>query len=116
MPLSFEQCASILKDHLNLDELNHGAAYAAEAPIPVGERLRFSRIMIDVPWPAHLGFVDREPQANWGHPCRYILINRETGELASFEARFPPFNTGIDLHWRVVYKARGVPDSALAVR
>jgi hypothetical protein len=116
MALSFEQCVSVLKDHLILEELNHGVAYAAEMPIPAGEKLRFPRITIDVPWPAQLAFADREPQANWGHSCRYILINRETGELISHEARFPPFNTGIDLHWRVVYKAKDVPDSALAVR
>lgn len=116
MPLSFEKCVSILKEHLTKEELNRGVAYAAEVPIPAGEELRFPRITIDVAWPAFLSFVDREPHANWGHPCRYVLINSETGELASHEARFPPFGVGKELHWRAAYKARGVPDSALLVR
>ena len=116
MALSFEKCVSILKDRLAPEELNSGVAYAEETPIPAGERLRFPRIDIVVPWPAYLAFVDREPLANWGHSCRYVLINRDTGELSSNEARFPPFHTGKDLHWRVIHKAKGVPDSALAVR
>lgn len=116
MPLSFEKIASILKEHLTAEELNRGVAYAAETPIPSGVKLRFPRISIDVPWQAYLAFVDREPLANWGHPCRYVLISRENGELRAFEARFPPFTTGKDLHWRAVYKARGLPDTALAVK
>ena len=115
MALSFDQCVSILRDHLAPEERDQGVAYAAETPIPAGERLRFPRIEFDVAWPAYLAFVDRQPRANWGHSCRYVLISRDTGELVSIEARFPPFHTGKDLHWRVVYKAKGVPDSALAV-
>ena len=115
MALSFEKCVAILKEHLAPEEVTRGVAYAAEVPIPARERLRFPRIDLDVPWPAYLAFVDREPGANWGHSCRYILINRDAGELTSHEARLPPFHTGRDLHWRVAYKAKGVPDSALAI-
>ena len=113
MALSFEKCVPILKAHLTPEELNRGVGYAAETPIPAGERLRFPRIDIEVPWPAYLAFVDRQPGANWAHSCRYILISRDTGDVASYEARFPPFHTGKDIHWRMVYKAKGVPDSAL---
>jgi hypothetical protein len=113
MALSFNECVSILKESLSRDELDKGVAYAAETAIPGGVQLQFPRILMEVPSPAYLAFVDREPQANWGHRCRYVLISRDTGKITSQEARFPPFETGKDLHWRVVYRANGVDDSAV---
>ncbi|HMD70575.1 MAG TPA: hypothetical protein VKF41_04495 [Bryobacteraceae bacterium] len=113
MALSFEACVSILKEHLSADESSRGVVYAADTPISAGQRLRFGRVAFEVTWSAHLAFVDREPLANWAHSCRYVLINRETGELVSHEARLPPFHTGANLQWRVAYKAEGVPDNAL---
>jgi hypothetical protein len=36
-------------------------------------------------------FVDDEPLANWGHPCRYLLYEPENGELyRTVGAQFPP--------------------------
>jgi hypothetical protein len=115
MAMSFEECLSILKAHLTPGELGSGVVYAAEVAIPAGEPLQFPGTAIDVPWPAHLAFVDREPLANWAHSCRYVLIHLETGEIVSHEARLPPFPAGRDYQWGVAYKAEGVPDGALLV-
>lgn len=116
MQLSFDRSLAILNRHLTRDELNKGVVYAAAISIRAGEKLQFPRISIVVPEPAWLAFVDREPLANWGHSCRYVLIDRETGELRSTEARFPPFDVSKQLRWRVVYRAKGVPDSAIAIK
>ena len=60
-----------------------------------------------------MAFIDREPTANWGHSCRNILVNLKSGETLSIEARFPPFQRGENDHWRIVFRASGVPDTAL---
>ena len=62
---------------------------------------------------AVLAFVDREPLANWGHSSRYLLMRRGADEEMSVEARLPPFGSDVQLSWRVVYKAPGMPDTAL---
>lgn len=111
--MQFEKWVSIVKGQLTPDEVRRGVVYAAVAPIPAGEQLRFPGVAIDVPWPAHLAFVDREPLANWAHSSRYVLVRIETGEIVSHEARLPPSPVGQNPHWRVAYKAEGVPDAAL---
>ncbi|HEX8712365.1 MAG TPA: hypothetical protein VF730_10865, partial [Terracidiphilus sp.] len=41
--------------------------------------------------PAALVFIDRMPQANWGHPCTYRFCNPRTGSvLYEEDALFPP--------------------------
>jgi hypothetical protein len=62
-----------------------------------------------------LAFVDREPLANWGHPCRFVLIDGDTGEITTLEARFPPFGSILVGKWEVVSRAPSVPISAIAI-
>src|SRR6185369_8996792 len=113
-PLSFDDFVSVLKSQLTPDERAAGVVYAVAEPLAKGQRLDFPGPALEVPWEAFLAFIDRDPTANWGHPARYLLVNRETGELRSFEARLPPFGSGRALPWRVVYRAPSVPDAAVA--
>lgn len=39
--------------------------------------------------PGWLFFVDDKPQANWEHPCRYVLVAK-TGEITTASATMPP--------------------------
>ena len=115
MALSEAKLNSILTEQLTPAERAGAVVYAFADPIPPGTELQFPRIDLSAPWEALLAFVDREPSANWGHYCRYLLLNRATGEVLSREARFPPFGRE-DLHrWRVVYRAPDVPGALLAV-
>lgn len=100
-----------------LDEAERAGAvaYYAEAPLSGGAPLGVPRLQVRAPFDALLGFVDREPTANWSHSCRYLLIDRETGkEVVSIEAQLPPFMPGATGQWRVAYKAPAVPDAAVA--
>jgi hypothetical protein len=114
MPQSFEAFVSILLSQLTAQERDNGVAYAVEAQIGAGTRLLFPGLDIEVPCDSHLAFIDREPTANWGHAARYVFIGFERGEVRSFEARLPPFQTEGGFQWRIVYKAHGVPDAAVA--
>lgn len=115
MPLSEKQMHSILEAQLDKAELDKGVVYVLTKPVKAATKLDFPQNQFEAPWDAVLAFVDRDPTANWGHPARYILINRETGNTLSIEARFPPFQRGDARLWRVFYKARSVPDKFLAV-
>ena len=35
-------------------------------------------------------FVDDQPDANWGHACRYIFVDAGTGKYAVIKASTPP--------------------------
>jgi len=87
--------------------------YLKDTSVPAGSSLEFPRISIEVPWEARVVFVDRDPMANWSHACRYMLVDPERGEVQSHEAQLPPFRPGQGEHWRVIYKAPSVPQSAV---
>jgi len=115
MALTEKKLNSILMAQLTPSERAGGVVYVFADPIPSGSNLQFPHVSLEVPWVALLAFIDRDPRANWGHSCRYILINRKTGEVRSTEARFPPFRHEELRRWRVAYRAPGVPDAVLAI-
>ena len=99
-----------LEELLTDAERSGGVAYTLIEPVDGGTRLDFPQCPIDVPWEAAVVFVDRDPLANWGHSCRYFLVSRQTGEVRSIDARFPPFRPGEARRWRVLYAAPSLPD------
>jgi hypothetical protein len=113
-PLSFDDFVNALLSQLTEDERRGGVAYAAERQLQANTPIQFPGIRIDVPTNSYLGFIDREPVANWGHSAKYVIVNQESGEIQSMEARLPPFRSGDNLHWRVVYKAPSIPENLVA--
>src|SRR5438128_12448318 len=113
--LAETEVVAILLDTLDSRERSSGVAYVAASPIRAGTRLPIPRAEAPAPWDAALGFIDREPTANWAHSCRYVLISRETGVVRSIEARLPPFTSDNRLGWRIAHKADSVPDAVLAL-
>jgi hypothetical protein len=115
--LERDELVARLLEELDEAERDGAVAYFREQPLTAGEPLGVPKLEATAPFDAFLGFVDREPSANWSHGCRYLLIDSETGrEVVSIEAQLPPF-TPADEHrqWRVAYKAPSVPDAAVAV-
>jgi hypothetical protein len=101
------------------EEIRSCVVYVTSDPFSSGTTLRFPGLTLELPWDGFLAFVDLDPMANWGHACRYVLINPNTGEAKSIAAQFPPFgperNSEPKYHWRLLYQAPGVPDAVLAV-
>ena len=113
MPLSMNDFINTLTSQLTEAERRGGVVYAAERRLPAGTNLQFPGTRIEFTTESYLGFIDREPSANWGHSARYVIVDQQNGNTLSLEARLPPFRSGLDLHWRVVYQATSVPDSAV---
>jgi len=91
MGLSFDDSTSVLKVQVTPEEHEGCLAYAVDQLLEQGKRPEYPGPSIDLPSDSFLVFIDRDPMANGGHAARYFLINREGGEIHSFEARFPPF-------------------------
>jgi hypothetical protein len=114
---SLDDFASAVQAYFTPDELDNAVAYAAvtEIPFAAGTQLQFPGTMVEVHAESWLAFIDRVPMANWGHPARYLLVERESRKSFSFETRFPPFQPHGEFRWRVIYKAPSVPDAAVAI-
>ena len=112
-----DELVARLVEELDDAERAGGVAYVREEPVAAGGVLDVPKLDATAPFDALLGFVDREPTANWSHSCRYLLVDLETGrEVVSIEARLPPFTPAdANRHWRVAYRAPSVPDAAVAV-
>jgi hypothetical protein len=114
MPLSFDDFIKVFIAQLTEDERRGGVAYAVEQPLLAGTQVQFPGTRIKAPADSYLGFIDREPGANWGHSARYVVVSQENGDIRSLQARLPPFGSGEDLRWCVVYQAPSVPDTLIA--
>lgn len=113
MTLSEVELTDALVGELEESEREQAVVYRAVEPVRAGDVVTVPGVKIDVPWDAALAFVDREPMANWSHSSRYVLISLQTGEVASIEARLPPFGPAAGQQWRVARKPQSIPDAVL---
>ncbi len=117
MPLlSWTEVAERALEMLSPQERQSGAAYLDETEIPAGTVLALDTHKVISPGPCALVFVDQAPGVNWGHACRYLLVDRQTKEVQSIAAQFPPFLRSTPPTLRLIWKAENAPDWALAVR
>jgi hypothetical protein len=114
MDLSWDQISQLALANLSAEERESSAVYLDQQILPAGAVTAIERKEVRMPWPAVIAFIDLQPEANWAHDCRYLLVNAETGELRSIGARFPPFLSGASDTLKVIWKGDAVPRSALA--
>jgi hypothetical protein len=111
--LDASQAHSALMEQLTPAERQRAVVYELSDTVVRGTVLSLPHQTINVPSEALVAFIDQEPTANWGHACRYVLVELETGRISSWEARFPPFGTSLGSEWRVAYQAASVPEGAV---
>lgn len=114
--LAREDVVRRVVEALTAEERQSGAAYLDDTSFPEGATVDVGRRTVTASWPAWLAFVDREPQANWGHACRYLLIHRTTGDTQSIDAEWPPFLRGVPDTLHLVWQGPAVPDWAVVGR
>jgi hypothetical protein len=110
MSLSFNDFIELLLSQMTEKERQEGITYVAEESLQAGSKTQFNQITLEISTESYLAFIDREPQANWGHSARYVIVNQKSGKISSLETRLPPFKRNSGISWRVIYKAPGVPD------
>jgi hypothetical protein len=111
--LDASQAHAALLQQLTETERQGAVVYELAQTATQGTVLSFPHQTITVPSDALVAFIDRDPTANWGHSCRYALVELSTGRISSWEARFPPFGIPIGSEWRVAYVAASVPEGAV---
>jgi hypothetical protein len=109
-----EQAESQLLEHLTNAERQGAVVYRRAELARGGTTLSYPQQTLNVPSDALVAFIDQQPTANWGHVCRYVLVELSTGRTSSWEARFPPFDRKSFSEWQVAYRAPSVPEWAVA--
>jgi hypothetical protein len=114
MTLSWDQISESALANLSAEERKSSVVYLDKRVLPKGAIAEIDRKGIRMSRPAVIVFIDLQPEANWGHDCRYLLIDSETGKLRSINGRFPPFLGGVSDTLKVIWKGKAVPHWALA--
>lgn len=99
---------------LSDEERARAVVYMSDRVLEPGEEVEIDGGRVEIDAPTVLAFADLEPGVNWGHRCRYLLVDAGSGEVRRIDAQFPPFLRGMPPGMRVVYRAAGVPDWAVA--
>jgi hypothetical protein len=99
---------------LSEEQRAHAVVYVDDRVLEPGAELEIDGALVRVAAPTVVAFVDLEPGVNWGHRCRYLLIDAESGDARTIDAQLPPFLHGVPPGLRVVYRAPDVPDWAIA--
>ncbi|MGO8670746.1 MAG: hypothetical protein ACLQVD_05200 [Capsulimonadaceae bacterium] len=100
---------SIITSNLTDAERTRSAVYIDDNPVPAGtSMIGGTRIEIDQPYV--VAFIDRNPGANWMHPCRYLLINPTDQSTVSVESDRPPVFGLLPSTWRLVWQSPGLDD------
>jgi hypothetical protein len=104
--LAAGRIASIVTGALEPAEHAGGVAYLCVTPFAAGQTLAVPGQPVAIDRDCYVAFVDADPQANWGHACRYLLIDAHTGEVTSHPRRFPAFYVS-RRRWQVVHRPSG---------
>ena len=103
-----------VRDVLGADSLAGAVVYLDWNPIRAGERLEVGDAVIQVPWDAHIAFIDLEPRANWGHACSYLAIRLDGDEVIQVAAQMPPFLKAKASTFHLLWRGPLVPGWAIA--
>lgn len=112
--MTFEELEQAAIASLSDEERPRAVVYMGDRVLEPGEELEVDGGHVKIDAPTVVAFVDLEPGVNWGHRCRYLLVDRDSGDVRAIDAQFPPFLRGMPPGLRVVYQAPGVPDWTVA--
>jgi hypothetical protein len=112
MPLSVREAGEIALATLTDAERQGSAVYVDARVYSVGSSVIAGRDRLGIREPTIVVFVDLAPAANWGHPCRYLLVNAEAGTVEFVPARLPPSSEEL----RLVHRGPAVEDWMLLTR
>lgn len=85
-----EMLGTILKN-LSNNEKEESIIYWDKKLLEKGDQVKIGKTTIKMPFTGYLVFVDLEPKANWGHSCRYFLVDTEIGETRVIKEELPPY-------------------------
>lgn len=113
MSLSQAEIAEVVLAQVPEARRAQPVVYLDPAVKAAGSEIEIDYKKVQLEAPTIVGFIDLEPEMNWGHPCRYVLVNPESGQHREIDAHFPPFLRASPPDLIVLFKGDEVPDWAV---
>jgi hypothetical protein len=111
--LSWDQVTRLLIKSLSDEERETSVIYLDQRIFEEDTAIEIAGVESQLSKATMIAFVDLDPMANWGHACRYVLVDPEGGDLVSADAQFPPFMRDYPPTLRVIWVGENVPDWAV---
>jgi len=111
MSLSQAEIAEVVLAQVPEARRAQPVVYLDPAVKAAGSEIDYKKVRLESP--NMVGFIDLEPEMNWGHPCRYVPVNPESGLHREIDAPFPPFLRASPPYLIVLFKGDEVPDWAV---
>ena len=106
MPRSLKEIAGFALATLTAEERRRSVVYLDPHLLERGATVSIRGKTLPVTAPSVMAFVDLQPASNWSHSCRYLLVGREDGLIASANSEFPPAGESL----RLVHRGEGVEE------
>lgn len=113
MKCNWKTLATEVIASLSPDEREGSIAYIEQRVIPAGEELPWAGIQQSFDEPVVIAFVDLEPQLNWTHHGRYLVMGTEGGIRQTLDVDRPPFLTQVSPQLRVIHRGSQAPEWAV---
>ncbi|MHC4692712.1 MAG: hypothetical protein ACYS67_08215 [Planctomycetota bacterium] len=108
--LTVSRICELALDAMSTEDRSKQVVYVDETVHSSQSDLYIGKTCLRLAYDAVVVFIDEEPGVNWGHACRYLIYNIETGELSEVRESFPPSLTEAPRTYRLVWKPTSVPD------
>lgn len=90
------QALNILKNQLDIDTNKDIEISVFEEKLPANTEIQLLGTSLNTPkYESWTFFIDDNPLANWGHPCRYAFVNIANGNIKIIKQNMPPTTTKI---------------------
>lgn len=111
--MNWKQLSEQVIQSLSTEERDTSIVYLEERVIPKDELLPWDGIQKHFDQDVVIAFVDLEPELNWTHQGRYVVLNPEGEIQQTIGVDKPPFLRGVSSHLRTILKGKNAPDWAM---
>ncbi|MFC0181560.1 hypothetical protein SAMN04515674_104180 [Pseudarcicella hirudinis] len=80
-----------IKGNLSPEEIKKAMIFWQPEKLSAGQMIQLGNFSSKMPFNGTVAFIDLEPTANWGHACKYFLIDENIEKIQKIDAQFPPF-------------------------
>lgn len=111
--ISRDEALNIIKEKLSLEQNTSVEIFVCNSIVKQSSPIALLSKEIQSPnYDSWCFFIDDNPMANWAHPCRFLFVNPETGDLEIIKNNMPPAS----LKFKKINQAKNVEKNKLNIQ